>query len=125
MVNSHLKSNPPSRYRIGEKVYVRLSKKGITKSSRKQRVVEALVGKRNLKKQSYKVSFISPSPGKREERWFSVDDITSLTLRDEKLKQKAAKIEKRKRQMHREKFLIPLSSKDFLKVIEDQGYELA
>jgi hypothetical protein len=124
MVNAHLKSNPPSRYRIGEKVHVRLAKKGISKSSRKQQVVEGLVEKRNLKQYSYKVSFISPSSGRRERRWFSVVDITSLTLREEKLKQKAAKIDKQKRTIHREKLLILMESDDYLKIIEDQGYEL-
>ena len=123
MVKTHLKSNPPSRYRIGEKVHVRLAKKGRTKTSRKQQEEEALVEKRNLKRQSYKVSFISPSSGRCERRWFSVVDITSLTLRDEKLKQKAAKIDKQKRKMHREKFFVPMGSNDYLKVIEDQGYE--
>lgn len=61
MVNAHLKSNPPSRYRIGEKAHVRLAKKGISKSSRKQQAVEGLVERRNLKQHSYKVSSISPS----------------------------------------------------------------
>ena len=57
MVKTHLKSNPPSGYRVGEKVLIRLSKKG--KTSRKQQVIEALVEERNLKQQSYKVSFKS------------------------------------------------------------------
>ena len=43
MVKTHLRSNPPSRYRIGEKVHVRLAKKGRNKTSRKHQVVEALV----------------------------------------------------------------------------------
>ena len=94
MVKTHLKSNPPSRYRIGEEVHVRLSKKG--KTSRKQQAIEAVVEERNLKKQSYKVSFRSLSSGRRERRWFSVVDITSLTLREENLKQKAARIEREK-----------------------------
>ena len=51
-------------------------------------------------------------------------DITSRTLRGEKWKQKAAKIDKQKRKIHREKLLIPMESDDYLKIIEDQGYEL-
>ena len=62
--------------------------------------------------QSYKVSFMSPSSGRRERRWFCVVDITSLTLREENLKQKAARIEKEKRKLHREKFLVPMGSDD-------------
>ena len=51
-------------------------------------------------------------------------DITSLTLREENLKQKAARIEKEKSKLHREKFLIPMGSDDYLKIIEDQGHKL-
>ena len=50
-------------------------------------------------------------------------DITSLTLRKERLKQKAAKIAKQKRTIHREKLLIPMEGDDYLKIVEDQGYE--
>ena len=38
---------------------------------------------------------MSPSSGRRERRWFSVVDITGLTLREENLKQKAARIERK------------------------------
>ena len=51
-------------------------------------------------------------------------DITILTLREENLKQKAARIEKEKRKLHREKFLVPMGSGDYLKIIEDQGHKL-
>ena len=49
MVKTHLKSNPPSRYRIDEKVHVRLIKKGIAKTSRKHQVIEAVVEKEILR----------------------------------------------------------------------------
>ena len=93
MVNAQLKCNPPSKYRIGEKVYIRLPKTGGSKGGQKRcHVIEALIEKRNLKRHSYKVSFVSPLNGKMEKKWLMVDDITGLTLREEKMKQMAAKL---------------------------------
>ena len=43
---------------------------------------------------------------------------------EERLKQKATKIGKQKRKIHREKLVIPMENDDDLKIIEDQGYEL-
>ena len=43
-------------------------------------------------------------------------DITSLTLREEKLEQKAANIDKQKRNIHSEKLLILMESDDYLKI---------
>ena len=62
-------------------------------------VTEAVIEKRNLKRHLYKVSHTSPENGKNEKKWLAVDDITSLTLREEKNKKKSAqafKIAKRK-----------------------------
>ena len=53
--------------------------------------------KRNLKGQSYKVSFVSPLNGKMVKKWLMVDDITSLMLKGEKLKQMAARLTKQKK----------------------------
>ena len=44
--------------------------------------------------------------------------------REENLKKKAARIEKEKSKLHREKFLVPMGSDDYLKIIEDQGHKL-
>jgi len=60
MVRAHLRSHPPSRYTIGEKVYVRLPRKGGLKTVQKRRlVIEALIVNRNLKLHTYKVSYTS------------------------------------------------------------------
>ena len=125
MINTQLKCNPPSKYRIGEKVYIRLPRKGGIKAAQKRRhVIEALVEKRNPKRHAYKVSFVSPFNGKMEKKWLKVDDITSLTLGEEKLKQKAAKVTEQKKESHRKKFLIPMEHADYARIIEDQGYDI-
>jgi len=65
MVNAQLKCNPPSKYRIGEKVYICLPRKGGIKTAQKRRlIIEALVEKRNLKRHAYKVLFVFPQNGK-------------------------------------------------------------
>lgn len=49
MTRQHSRAHPPSQYNIGEKVYLRLPKKGGLKSAPKKRVViEAVIQKRNL-----------------------------------------------------------------------------
>ena len=83
---------------------------------------EALIEKRNLKRHSYKVSFVSPLNGKMEKKWLMVDDITSLTLKEEKMKQMAAKLTKQKKEYHRSRYLIPMKHDDHSEIIEDQGY---
>lgn len=46
MVNAQLKCNPPSKYRIGEKVYIQLPKKGGSKGGQKEcHIIEALIQK--------------------------------------------------------------------------------
>ena len=92
-----LKYSKYSKYAIGEKVYVRLRDKG--RLQKKCCVTEAVIEKRNLRRHLYKVSYTSPESGKNEKKWLAVDDITSLTLREEKNKKKspqAFKIAKRK-----------------------------
>ena len=112
MIKKHLKANPPSEYKIGENVYIRLSRK--TKPLQKRRfVLEAIVLKRNLKRHSYKVSYRSPTSEKTVQRWLQVDDITSLTLKDEKRKQKIAKSRQERKiiaESHRKKYLIPITT---------------
>ena len=123
IVNAQLKCNPASKYRIGEKVYIRLPKKGGSKGGQKRcHVIEALTEKRNLKRHSYKVSFVSPLNGKMEKKWLMVDDITSLTLKEEKMKQMATKLTKQKKEYHRSRYLIPMKQDDYSEIIEDQGY---
>lgn len=54
-----------------------------------------------------------------------MDDITSLNLREEKCKQKAAKLSKRKKKtLHRAKFNLVMSHEDYTKIIEHQGFQV-
>ena len=84
MKRYHLKLNPPSKYKVGEKAYIRVprSRGGIKAIRKKQLVVQAIVEKRNLKRHFYKVSFISPVTQEKEKRWISVDNITRLTIEE-------------------------------------------
>ena len=87
-----LKYSKYSKYAIGEKVYVRLRDKG--RLQKKSCVTEAVIEKRNLKRHLYKVSYTSPESGKNEKKWLAIDDITSLTLREEKNKKRSPRLSK-------------------------------
>ena len=58
--------NPPSVYRVGEKVYVRLR----GRAWNKRHVTEAQIEKRNIKLHTYKISYTSPLSGKRGKNGF-------------------------------------------------------
>ena len=60
-------------------------------------MTEGRIEKRKIKLHNYKVSYTSPLTGKKERKWVSVDDVTSLTLEQEKRKQKCAKLSKKKK----------------------------
>ena len=77
MKQVYAKTNPPSKYAVGEKVYVRLRGKG--RLQKKRCVTKAVIEKRNLKRHLYKVSYTSPE-SRKNEKWLAVDDVTSLTL---------------------------------------------
>ena len=52
-----------------------------------------------------------------EKKWLMVDDITSLTLKEEKMKQMAAKLTKQKKYYHRSRYLIPIKQDDYSEII--------
>lgn len=86
VIRGHLWSHPPATY-VGEKVYVRMPRKGGIKSAAKRRyVLEVKILKRNIHRHVYYVAYIFPVAGKKWEKWMPVDDITSLTLGEEKTK---------------------------------------
>ena len=125
MVRGHLRAHPPSKYNVGEKVYVRLPRKGGIKSAQKKRyVIEALIMKRNIRRHVYKEAYTSPVTGKKKEKWLPVDDITSLTLGEEKRKQRAATLSKKRQKAHRSSYYIPMEPDDYKKIIEDQGFDV-
>ena len=126
MVNKHLSANPPSEYSVGEKVFVRLSRR--TKPLEKRRfVIEAIIKNRNLKRQFYQVSYISPSTKKSMKKWVQVNDITSLTLDDEKRRQKLAKSKAKRIRVskaHHQKYYIPMTRPDLQEAIKSQGFPI-
>lgn len=67
------------------------------------------------------MSYTSPE-SRKNEKWLAVDDVTSLTLRKEKNKQRVARLSKKQKESHRAKFLIPVEKEDYGKIIEDQGF---
>ena len=125
MIRGHLRSHPPAKYNVGEKVYVRLPRKGGIKNAAKRRyVLEAKILKRNIHRHVYKVAYISPVTLKKSEKWMPVDEITSLTLGEEKRKQRPARITKKRQEAHRRRYYIPMEQDDYQKVIEEQGFDI-
>ena len=120
MQRAKLRSKPPARHSVGEKVFVRLP----GKTQKKHHVIDALIEKRNLKTHTYRVAYTSPVTGKSEKKWLPVDEVTSLTLREENPKQKAAKLSKRKKTLHHAKFNFVMSHEDYTKIIEHQGFQV-
>lgn len=99
MQQTQLRSHSPSVYSIGESVF-RLR----GKPSNKRHLTEGRINKRKIKLHVYNVSFISPLSGNEEWKWISVDDITGLTLEQEKQKQKCPKLSKTKKIDHHKKY---------------------
>ena len=54
-----------------------------------------------------------------------VDDVTSPTLRQEKVKQNAARLSNKQRHNHCKRYRIVMQRKDYLFLIEDQGFTVA
>ena len=98
---------------------MRLRGKG--RLQKKRCVTETFIERGNLKRHLYKVSYTSPESGKNEKKWLEVDDLTSFTLREEKNKQRVARLSKQQKENHGAKFLILMEKEDYRKIIEDQG----
>ena len=60
----------------------------------------------------------------KEEKWLPVDDVTSLTLGEEKKKQRLAKVSKKRQKAHHSRYYIPMETDDYKKIIEDQGFDI-
>lgn len=84
LVQTFSAKNPPSVYKVGESVLVKLyssrsRKKGMNKYTR---VITGRIDKRNMKQGTYKVSY--ELSGKHLHGWFKVTELTSLTKSEEK-----------------------------------------
>ena len=91
-IERQIKSNPPSIYAIGETALIRFPFSRTTRIAAKRRfVLERKIIKRNLRLQRYNIAFESPITSKRCTAWISVEDVTSVTLEEEKRKIKSSK----------------------------------
>ena len=84
LVQTFAAKNPPSVYKVGESVLVKLHssrsrKKGMNKYTR---VITGRIDKKNMKQGTYKVSY--ELSGKQLHGWFKVTELTSLTKSEEK-----------------------------------------
>lgn len=83
----------------------------------------ARVEKRNLKRHIYKVAFVSPKTVKEERKWVPVEEVTSLTLTQEKVKQNAARLPNKQKRNHFKRYRIVMQPEDYLYLIETKALE--
>ena len=107
MIKKGLRHNPPSVYNVGENVLIRYPP--AKKIPRKGCVLHAKVPKRNLQTCNYLVEFNYPAgTSKTLQKWIPVNDITSRTLDEEKIKRKVAW--NRNKRKHRQKYFLPMEN---------------
>ena len=85
MIKKGMWTNPASTYDIGEKVLLRypLSRKIASKRC----ILEGRIYKRNLNNGKYKARFTYPVGSSQFiEKWIPLEDITSITLEEERTK---------------------------------------
>ena len=94
MIRRNLKKDPPSKYHIGETVRVRVIKQTAAKKAGKKLTLkthtEGEIIKTDHDKHRYNIKYIDPKSGTMVKKWFSVNDVTSLTLDEEANRQKKA-----------------------------------
>ena len=99
-----------SIYKPGEKVLVKYPFQ--VRVPKRRSVVIAKILKRNKSFSKYQVTYTDPN-GITKKTWVSVENITSLTVEEEKIRREKSKtyfLEKRQRENHRRKYYITLSS---------------
>ena len=134
-IKRRVKGNPPSVYKVGERVLLRFPFSGKNRIIPKKRfVVDGTIMKRNVQLGKYKITYKSPTTDKSCCDWVSVEDVTSATAAEEKRKRVRArqqtsssamkKQEKAKKAAHREKYYIPMTHKELDEPFGDQGYDV-
>lgn len=115
-IKRRTKGNPPSVYKVGERVLIRFPFSGRTRGIPKKRfVVDGTIIKRNVQLGNYKITYESPTTEMSCCDWVSVEDMTSATAVEETRKRAAArrrislsktqKEPKAKKAAHRKKIL--------------------
>ena len=89
MMDKHKRRNrPPTEYRPGDIVLLRLRSKKGRIAPKRRHVLKGRVIARNLKTSMYKVSYTNLNSNQKVEKWISVEDMTSVTSQEEKAKRK-------------------------------------
>ncbi|XP_068731120.1 uncharacterized protein [Montipora capricornis] len=134
-IKRRVKGNPPSVYKVGERVLIRFPFSGRTRGIPKKRfVVDGTIIKRNVQFGKYKITYESPTTEKSCCDWVSVEDMTSATAVEEKRKRAAArrqmslsktqKEHKAKKAAHREKYYIAMTPEDLHQPFSEQGFDV-
>ena len=108
MLRRNLKKDPPSKNHTWETVRVRVMKQTAAKRTRKKLTprthTEGKIIKTDHNNHRYNIKYIDPKSGTMVKKWFSVNDVTSLTLDEEANRQKkAVKETSEKRTKHKNK----------------------
>ena len=86
-IKRRIKGNPPSIYKVGERVLIWFSFSGRTRGiPKKWSVVDGTIIKRNVRLGKYKITCESPTTQKSCCDWVSAEDITSATAVEEQWK---------------------------------------
>ena len=94
-IDRRMRNNPPSTYSVGETILVCYPFSHVSKAAPKRRyVIQGKIIKRNLKLFCYKVKYEHPETHCDITSWVSAEDITSLTVAEEKKKKEIAKRKK-------------------------------
>ena len=92
MVNRGVKKHPPSVYNIGEKVLVRV--RHPRKKPKSMYTVRGTILERRLSSARYKIQYTA-TKGNSVTEWFSVENVTSVTIEKEKRRKKMSSIGQR------------------------------
>ena len=101
-------------YELGDKVLIRAPAK-ISRVCNKMTVLEGTITGRNLKKYKYKVNFSHPTLKRDMYRWFSVADITGITLAHQKQRERVSF----RRKKHRSNLYFTLDQQSQLEHVEN------
>ena len=132
-IDRRMRNNPPSTYSVGETILVRYPFSRVSKAAPKRRyVIQGKIIKRNLKLFRYKVKYEHPETHCDITSWVSVEDITSLTVAEEKKKKEVAKRKKaaaRKKSLDKNSAVpslnhMSLTTKEIYGEFENQGYKV-
>ena len=92
MLRRNLKKDPPSKNHTWETVRVRVMKQKAAKRTGKKLTprthTEGKIIKTDHSNHRYNIKYIDPKSGTMVMKWFSVNDVTSLTLDEEANRQK-------------------------------------